>query len=315
MSASGISFVAFDVETANRNRGSICAIATTVVVDGVIEQEKHWLCRPPEALDRFDPFNTRIHGITSDMVQHQPRFDAVWPEVIDAVGHRTVVAHNAAFDTGAIKRACAYSDIPQPLWKYVCTLSLSRHQLDLVSYRLPIVANHLDVDLPRHHDAQHDATAAARILLAIAERNEATSLDDLLNRTGLTFGSLEAGREHGSWKKKGHLTQPEHVLSEVTKDHPLYGETIVFTGGLETMTRQEAWNAIARLGAIPAKGITKKTNFLVIGDGFLGNDAAEFQTRKAQKVQKLREAGQPIEILTEPELLAYLWSLPNPTHE
>jgi DNA polymerase-3 subunit epsilon len=72
------------------------------------------------------------------------------------------------------------------------------------------------------------------------------------------------------------------------------------------MTRQDACDAVARVGATPAKGLTRKTTVLVIGDGFRGDDLAEFQTGKARKALELRAKGQPIEVVTEDELLELL---------
>lgn len=41
---------------------------------------------------------------------------------------------------------------------------------------------------------------------------------------------------------------------------------MVLTGALMSMTRQLAWEALAGVGAVPAKGVSKKTNVLVIGE-------------------------------------------------
>ena len=66
----GIDFLAFDVETANRNRGSICQIGLTIVADGAIVQTETLLCRPPESVSNFDSFNIRWHGISASTVAH-----------------------------------------------------------------------------------------------------------------------------------------------------------------------------------------------------------------------------------------------------
>lgn len=48
-------FVAFDFETANNDRSSICAAGLAVVKDRRIIETKYWLVRPSEL--RFHPFN------------------------------------------------------------------------------------------------------------------------------------------------------------------------------------------------------------------------------------------------------------------
>lgn len=77
------------------------------------------------------------------------------------------------------------------------------------------------------------------------------------------------------------------------------------------MTRQDAWGAVADFGATPAKGLTRKTTMVVIGDGFRGDDLSDFQTGKARKAVKLREKGQSIEVLTEDDLLELLTLEPD----
>ncbi|MCE2965322.1 MAG: NAD-dependent DNA ligase LigA [Alphaproteobacteria bacterium] len=47
--------------------------------------------------------------------------------------------------------------------------------------------------------------------------------------------------------------------------HPLFGKTIVFTGTLETMSRNAAKAAAEAVGAVVASGISKKVDFVVCG--------------------------------------------------
>lgn len=79
----------------------------------------------------------------------------------------------------------------------------------------------------------------------------------------------------------------------------------MFTGAL-SIGRVEAWDLIAELGAIPEKNVTKRTTVLVVGDGFTGNTIEEFHTGKAADALRRVAKGQPIEVLTEPDLLQLL---------
>ncbi|GAB2558028.1 3'-5' exonuclease [Nocardia heshunensis] len=172
----GLSFAAIDVETANSARGSICSVGVTVVRDGERTASESWLCRPPEGLEFFAWHNIRVHGISAGMVAGQPAFAERWPEVLGLVGELPVIAHNAGFDSGAIREACARSGIHAPAWDFSCTLVLARRHLDLESYKLPNVAAALGIEFTNHHDAGADAAAAAEIVLALATRTGAESL-------------------------------------------------------------------------------------------------------------------------------------------
>ena len=73
-------------------------------------------------------------------------------------------------------------------------------------------------------------------------------------------------------------------------DSPVAGKTVVFTGSLEQMTRDEAKAMAERLGAKVAGSVSKKTDYVVAGPG------------AGSKLDKAREAG--VAVLTEDEWLA-----------
>jgi len=72
-------------------------------------------------------------------------------------------------------------------------------------------------------------------------------------------------------------------------DGPLAGKTVVFTGGLERMSRPEAEGMVRRLGGKAAGSVSARTDYVVAGPG---------AGSKLEKAQKLKVA-----ILTEDEFL------------
>lgn len=75
---------------------------------------------------------------------------------------------------------------------------------------------------------------------------------------------------------------------EATEDR-LAGQTFVFTGSMERLSRQEAQETVSKLGGKSAGSVSKKTSFVVSGTG-TGN-----------KLKKARELG--VAVLTEEEFL------------
>jgi hypothetical protein len=94
---------------------------------------------------------------------------------------------------------------------------------------------------------------------------------------------------------------------DANPDGYIYGRTVVFTGSLMSMTRQLAWNEVARAGGIQEKNTTKRTNVLVLGDF---NPASvrpgAVLSAEAQRAFDLQDEGQDIELMTEADFLQIL---------
>ncbi len=301
------SFCAIDFETANSFRGSPCAVGLVKVVDGDVVGARHDLMRPPAGYDDFDPFNISLHGITPEMVADEPRFSTRLPEILAFADGLPLVAHNAAFDLGVIRDACDVSDLPWPTVSYACTLVLSRTTWDLLSYSLPWVAEAVGVPFGHHHDPEADARAAAGVFLAIAEHHGATTFAELAKTTGARLGTMtedDWSGCHRLWSGEGEV--PSANL-DANPDHPFYRREIAFTGALSSMTRAIAWERVAGLGGQPAAGVTMHTSILVVGyQDSRKLRPGEGLSAKARKARDLRERGQQIEIMPEPDFVQLL---------
>jgi DNA ligase (NAD+) len=88
-------------------------------------------------------------------------------------------------------------------------------------------------------------------------------------------------------RKRG--LDPRHEASEGT----LAGKTVVITGSLESMTRQEAKEAVEQAGGRPTGSVSSNTDYLVVGD-----DPGATKKKDAEK--------HGVETLTEKDLLARL---------
>jgi DNA polymerase III epsilon subunit-like protein len=303
-----LDFTAIDFETANNYRGSPCSVGLVKVRDGQVVDEAHWLMRPPEAFDYFNPFNTWLHGMSSDTVASSPRWNEILPCLMTFVGGDVLVAHNAGFDIGVIRSACIADAIHWPTLDFLCTLVLSRRLFSLPSYRLPFVAAQAGVVLNHHHDAHDDALACAQITLALAGQQGCDSLEDLAHAAGIRIGHMETGTYGLSeWKRRSHGLILPCESADAHPDHPLYHRVLVFTGALMSMTRQEAWEQVAKVGGIPEPSVTKRTNVLVAGDINAAMLApGTVTTGKAAKAFALQIKGQDIELMTEDDFLRTL---------
>lgn len=156
-------FVAFDVETPNRFNHRMSAIGITVVENGEIKENFYSLVNPET---HFDPFNTRLTGISAQSVQDAPTFSDLWPALRPLLESGLLVAHNAVFDLSVLKKCLAGYDIFwKPSVKYLCTVQMGRKLLPGRSHGLDAMCSYYGIPLDHHHAAS-DSQACARILLA-----------------------------------------------------------------------------------------------------------------------------------------------------
>ncbi len=333
----GFNFVAFDVETANQNWGSICQMGLVRVIDGEIVERASWLCRPPEGIDEFDDFNVDCHGITADKVAGEPAVGELFERFTEFVGDLPIVAHNAYFDASALRYAALASGQKVPHIAFACTLAAARAaDLGVTNHRLPTVAEHFGVALDNHHDAAADAEACAGVMLGLARRVEHSgTVAEYVHSTGFALGSVGDARvtpvlkdlsgaqtalqaasgtqdtsgkaEESGESKRGPApwqsvatpdTIPEPAV-DADPDSPLYEQNVTLTGEFEPFDKGQLWDGIAARGGQVGKNVTKKTTILVVGEW-------ASMTSKEKRARELKDKGQDIEIWPADKLLDIL---------
>lgn len=155
-------FIVFDVETPNHANDRISAIGITVIKDRSIVDEYYTLVDPET---HFDYFNIRLTGIDEKAVKNAPTFPEMWKKMESLAEGSILVAHNAVFDMGVLKRCLRDYGIS---WKksvpYLCTVQMGRKILPGIRHSLDVMCDHYGIDLDHHH-AGSDSHACAEILL------------------------------------------------------------------------------------------------------------------------------------------------------
>ncbi|TXK19575.1 3'-5' exonuclease [Homoserinibacter sp. GY 40078] len=185
-----LDFTAIDFETANGSNASACSVGLVKVRDGQIVDRIGWLIQPPPGHDHFVDWNTRIHGIRAEDVVGAPGWTEQLPDLMAFAENDILVAHNAGFDMGVIKAACAATGLVAPSYSYMCSLQLARKTYHLDSYRLPLVAMAVGFEDFPHHDAVADAEACAAIMIHAADRHGAIDLPELSELAGVRISSI-----------------------------------------------------------------------------------------------------------------------------
>ena len=155
-------YIAFDVETPNRYNNRMSAIGISVIEDGEIVDDFYSLVDPETF---FDPFNIQLTGINEDAVRDAPSFPQLWQEIEPLMSDGILVAHNAVFDLGVLKKCLSdYQITWRESAKYLCTVQLGRRYLPGMSHSLNVLCDYYGIELD-HHLASSDSAACAQILL------------------------------------------------------------------------------------------------------------------------------------------------------
>ena len=160
-------YVSIDVETANKNRASICQIGIAVFKDHLIVDQYATYIDPE---DYFDDFNISIHGITERTVSGAPTFDRITEKIYSYLDGMVAVCHTQ-FDRVSISQACDCYDVRVPNCKWLDSARIARRtwpEVALRNYGLGNVCKIIGYQF-KHHDALEDAKAAGQIVKAASE--------------------------------------------------------------------------------------------------------------------------------------------------
>ncbi|AVQ37786.1 DNA polymerase III subunit epsilon [Clostridium botulinum] len=303
-----MNFVAIDFETANEKRNSPCSIGIVVVKDGEIIEKVHYLIKPKEM--RFMPINIGIHGIRPHMVQDELEFFEIWEKIKGYFNNNLVITHNASFDMSVLRSTLELYNIKMPSFEYICTMKLSKNfYSNIDNAKLNTVNNFLGYKF-QHHDALADAMACSNILLNISKELNLKNINEISKLVGVTLGYVnENGYKPSSTKgrilKRSNRQAPKEnkKIIESFNFTAFKEEVVVFTGGLASMTRNEAIILVEKLNGTVGSSVTKKTTCLVTNTKDIEDLNREEMSNKLKKAVDLKKKGQNIKFLNEEAFL------------
>ena len=129
-------FVAIDVETANADMASICAVGVAAFEQGRLLSEWYSLIDPE---DHFDPISVSVHGIDDSGVSGAPIYKAVSGTIERLLYDGTVVTHTH-FDRVAVHQAAHRWALEPPrcVWLDSARVARAAH-LELLRFFGPVV--------------------------------------------------------------------------------------------------------------------------------------------------------------------------------
>jgi DNA polymerase-3 subunit epsilon len=118
----------------------------------------------------IEPDAIRIHGITNEMVRGKPKFAAIIDEMLEFIGDRKIIAHNASFDRGFINMELErQSRMPPPTEQWIDTLEMARLKFPGAANSLDALCRRFNISLAERdlHGALIDARLLASVYLEL----------------------------------------------------------------------------------------------------------------------------------------------------
>lgn len=281
-------FVAFDVETANENRSSICQIGLAFFENGQLVETWESLVNPKTY---FADMNIAIHKISPEDIVDAPTLEELTPLLKQKFNDWGTVVSYSVFDKQAFEQAQLGIDFAH----WVDVMSVARRTWEVFAhkgYGLKSVSKYLGISNTLHHHALNDAIVCGHIF-ARALQDLNCDIKEIFKRDWHTLRYL---------KRKGkYADTPEAAERKPNPEGILFGEVVVFTGAM-TYSRAQLEDIALQAGCDVGKGVTKKTTLLVQGIQDPDKIKGEL-SNKEMKTLALIEKGVEIRIISEQNFL------------
>jgi DNA polymerase-3 subunit epsilon len=218
-----ITFVVVDLETTGGAAGTdaITEIGAVKVCGGERLGEFQTLVDPQMAIS---PFVSVLTGITGSMVTGAPTIGSAVPSFLEFARGCVLVAHNAPFDVGFLKAACAQLALPWPGFAVVDTAVLARRVLtrdEVPNCKLGTLAPFFHAETTPNHRALDDARATVDVLHGLIARLGNLGVQSLPELRSFTAQVSDAQR------RKRHLAdampaRPGVYIFRDAQGRPLY---------------------------------------------------------------------------------------------
>lgn len=234
--------------------------------------------------DALDPFIIERTGITDEMLKDAPEIDQILEPLKNFVGNDIIISHNANFVINFLYDSFMYCRKYALSNDFIDTLRLSRNLYkDFENHKLSTLAKNFNINQEVSHRALYDCITILNCYLYMKEYIKINNLD--LSK-----------RKHGNQIRAKELSATNHEFDE---NHCLFKKYFAFTGALEKMIRKEAMQLVLNIGGYVEDGVTKKTNYLVLGNFDYSSSVKNGKSSKQIKAENLIKKGQDLRIISE----------------
>lgn len=283
-------YIVFDIETTGLDSSydEVIEIGAIKVHNNKIVSKFNSLVKPKNEIDEYI---TELTGITNEMVKDAPTIEEILPEFMNYVGNDILIGHNVNFDINFIYDNLYRNKFDVLTNDFIDTMRISRKLLpELPHHRLIDLANYFEIDATNNHRSLKDCEITMNVY------------EQLKNIALQKYENAEEFKNSFKKHKNGISLRAKDIVSNNTEfdvDNLFYDKYVAITGTLEKMLRKEAMQIIVDLGGHCEDNVTKKTNYLILGNNDYNPILRGKKSSKLIKAETLKLEGKDIEIISE----------------
>lgn len=282
-------YIVFDIETTGLDSSydEVIEIGAIKVKNNKIVSKFNSLVKPKNEMDEYI---TELTGITNEMVKDAPTIEEILPDFMNYIGNDILIGHNVNFDINFIYDNLYRNKFDVLTNDFIDTMRISRKLLpELPHHRLIDLAKYFKIDSTNNHRSLKDC----EITMNVYENLKEIALQK--------YGNVDEFKNTFKKHKKEGLRAKDIISTntEFDVDNLFYDKYVAITGTLEKMLRKEAMQIIVDLGGHCEDGVTKKTNFLILGNNDYNPILRGKKSSKLIKAETLKLEGKDIEIISE----------------
>lgn len=301
------SFLLFNAECVNGERNSIYRLVFIPVMNNEINIPQIFMFNPQAY------FEATSSGISENELKKLHTLNDLWNEIESLISNFELLVSTAdGYSAIALHNTLQRLGIHMPAKQYVNAKSLCRKIYPgELSYNFDMLVDSFLPDFDDYGEIELSVSAWARLILSKLDSFEDATISDFIERVGIRKGVLSSEEFVPSVIRKLGAHSVKFDASDVEicpdEDNPFFGMNVVFTGKLESYTRDQARRLVVRIGGNTQDNVTKETNFLVVGVQDLKVVGEKGLSGKMKKAQKYLEAGQDIELIDEKDFIEMLF--------
>lgn len=278
------SFTIIDIETTGLDPrfDEIIELSAIRVINGEEVEKFSELVNPDYPISNFIK---ELTGITEEMLSEAEPIDSVLPRYLSFIGDDIVVGYNVHFDVNFI-----YDNTLKYLNDYfennlIDVMRFAKLLIkDSKNHQLKTMAEYFSIDYDNLHRGLEDCKVTFFLFKVLRK----TISEQFKNETDFL-------KRHQQGLKAAHITTD---ITEFDEDNQLFQKKCAFTGTLAHIVRKEAFQIVKDLGGNPQDNVTKKTNYLILGDTDYSK-VKDGKSRKLKNVEKYQLEGLDIQIISE----------------